>query len=148
MMRRFLKIALMALLLAAGTACTKEENKTSQYLDVTSNNIAGTWTLSEWNGEPLADGLFMYIELIRRDRKFAFYENMTGTSNVTTKKTGYFDLFDEDVITFLYDNSQTQYGKRYIISELTADRMVWTMEDNPDEVSVYIRCTAIPEEVK
>lgn len=126
-------------------ACTKEPHKSDNELPVTSDNISGTWELSEISGEPLADGLFMYLELVRRDKVFSFYENISGSHNVTVHKSGHFDFFGERVISFLYDNSISSYGKRYEIISLTEDKMVWVREDNRDEVSVYVRCESIPE---
>ena len=38
-----------------------------------------------------------------------------------------------------------QWSHRYVVSELTAGRMVWTAEDDPAEVRVYSRMSAMPD---
>lgn len=57
-------------------------------LEVTNNNIAGTWQLAEWNGAPLAEGSFVYIEFIRKDAKYVMYQNLDSFG--TRKLTGPF----------------------------------------------------------
>ena len=47
---------------------------------------------------------------------------------------GYYDYMD-----FM------QWSHRYVVSELTAGRMVWTAEDDPAEVRVYSRMSAMPD---
>ena len=143
-MRKFLKIALMVSFMALAFACAKDEPAVPA-MEVTPNNISGTWKLQEINGTPVADGLFMYLELIRRDKKFAFHENISGSQTVVNHRTGRFDIFEGDVITFLYDGSMSEYGKKYQITELTENKMVWVREDDKDEISVYVRCESIPE---
>lgn len=147
-MKHLLKIAFALVLLSVPFACTKEEAQVSPFLEVTTNNISGTWTLSEWNGKPLSEGLFFYIEIVRRDKLFTTYENITGSSTVTVTRTGRYDLYDGDIITGIYDNSLNEYWMhKYVISELTGDRMVWTATDDPDEVMVYVRCDSVPEDI-
>lgn len=146
-MKRLLKIAFTVLAAAACLACSKDssEDKTV-YLSVNPTNLAGYWQLSEWNGKPLAEGNFAYIEITRQDKKFTMYENITGTSTVTREYTGTYGISDDDVIRGIYDNSiYTYWSHDYKITELTYDRMVWTATDDPDDVSVYVRVDAIPE---
>lgn len=144
-MKNIFKTLSIVFVILSLAACTKETTVSDNQLPVTSDNISGTWQLSEFNGSPLADGLYMYLELVRRDRKFSFYENISGSENVTVPKSGRFDFFGDRVISFLYDNSMSSYGKKYEIVSLTKDRMVWVRQDNKDEVSVYVRCETIPE---
>ena len=46
-----------------------------------------------------------------------------------------------------YDHDSGDWAHRYIITDLTANRMVWTAKDNSEDVSVYVRA-AIPEGFK
>lgn len=125
--------------------CSKEGKINSDELPVTSDNISGTWKLSTIDSEPLPDGLYMYLELIRRDKKFSFYENISGSINGRpVQKTGRFDFFGDRIISFLYDNSMSSYGKKYEIVSLSEDRMIWVREGD-GEVSVYVRCSEIPQ---
>lgn len=59
-MKRFLRFAALLSALALLGACDDDMYVTP--LEVTNNNIAGTWQLAEWNGAPLAEGSFVYIE--------------------------------------------------------------------------------------
>ena len=50
------------------------------------------------------------------------------------------------------DNDPRYYGMgdwnhQYIVTDLDADSMVWTAKDNPEDVSLYVRCESIPDEV-
>lgn len=126
-------------------SCEKEKVSEPVWMDVTPNNIAGTWELAEWWGAPLAEGSFVYMELIRRDNKFVMYQNID--SYATRKFSGIYSIDESsDVISGRYDNEVGNWNNDYVISELTADRMVWTVKGNPDDVSVYVRCE-IPEDV-
>jgi len=66
-MKRFLRFAALLSALALLGACDDDMYVTP--LEVTNNNIAGTWQLAEWNGAPLAEGSFVYIEFIRKDER-------------------------------------------------------------------------------
>ena len=70
-MKRFLRFAALLSALALLGACDDDMYVTP--LEVTNNNIAGTWQLAEWNGAPLAEGSFVYIEFIRKDAKYVMW---------------------------------------------------------------------------
>ena len=86
-MKRFLRFAALLSALALLGACDDDMYVTP--LEVTNNNIAGTWQLAEWNGAPLAEGSFVYIEFIRKDAKYVMYQNLDSFG--TRKLTGRFD---------------------------------------------------------
>ena len=143
-MKRFLKIALAAMA-AAFLSCSKDEAVEQAGLNVIPSNLEGCWQLSEWMGEALPEGNFVYMELTRQDKKFTIYENMRGTSTVTCRYSGTYGISDGNVIKGIYDNSiYTYWAHDYEVSGLTGDRMVWTATDNPEDVSVYVRVDSIP----
>lgn len=145
-MKNLLKTAVTAAIFAA-VSCSKDNIPAeAEYLPVTYFNIAGTWELVEWNGEPLAEGTFAYIELTRQ-KEFSTYTNIEATSLVTTVETGVYDIdSDDDSIGGYYDNAYyEQWSGRYVISQLSGDRMVWTATDDDSEVRVYSRIDSIPE---
>lgn len=39
------------------------------------------------------------------------------------------------------------WNNSYLISELEADRMVWTVLEDAEDVSVYVRCEKVPEDI-
>ena len=46
-----------------------------------------------------------------------------------------------------YDYGIGDWNHQYIVTDLDADSMVWTAKDNPEDVSLYVRCESIPDEV-
>ncbi len=130
-------------------ACNEESIPYERPAEVTAHSISGDWQLTEWHGAPLADGSFVYLSLTRKESRFTIYQNidsfatrvLTGTFNIT------FDERDGYIIRGLYDHSMSsEWAHRYIVTEFSDDRMVWTAQDDPADRSVYCRCT-IPEEI-
>lgn len=150
-MKRFFQIAIAALaaVLSAGS-CAKDDSAADEYLQLNFYNISGIWQLQELDGGPLADGTFAYIEFDRPEHTFTRYSNIGETSTVTSVMTGEYDIYEDDnAIWGRYDNSFESHSWRhvYIVSEFTADRMVWTAKDDSSIVHVYIRVDALPENI-
>lgn len=142
-MKRFLKFAVLMLAAVAFWACDDDKNTTEPFLTPTAHTISGTWQLSEWSGG-LAPGTYVYMKFIRKDRLYKMYQNIDSAHPHLL--TGSFEIKD-DVIRGLYDYSLGQeWSYRYVISELTDDRMVWTAQEDPEEVQVFVRA-AIPDEI-
>ncbi len=151
-MKQLLKYLTIALMAFAFSSCEKPvEEVQVQYLDVTPTNINGSWSLVEWNGAKLPEGRYFYIEFIRRDMLFKSYENTSSAE--AHKETGYYSItVDESLggamIRGMLDNSMGQeWNHRYIVTELTADRMVWTVFNNHEDISVFERVDSIPVEI-
>ena len=144
--RNILNVLAMAWAVSFAVSCDKSGTETEEYLSLTYYNVAGTWELVEWNGEPLAEGTYAYIELTRQ-HEFTSCSNIRTTSSVAEVLTGEFDIDNEDnTVGGYYDYMDyMQWSHRYVVSELTSDRMVWTASDDPGEVRVYLRTDAIPE---
>ena len=123
------------------TACSEEEQYQEPTLDVTPNNIAGTWRLASWSGGDLASGSYVFIDFVRADRTYTLYQNIDSPQlRVITGR--YFIETDAElgaVIRGNYDYGNGDWAHRYIVTDLTADRMVWTAKDNREDVSVYVR---------
>lgn len=130
-------------------SCSDDEEYVEPILDVTPNNIAGEWCLESWNDAPLAEGSYVYISFERADRTYTLYQNvdsapartLTGRYYITT------DMEFGAVIRGDYDFGVGEWAHRYVVKDLTAKSMTWIAKDNPDDVSVYVRCE-IPEQVK
>ncbi len=143
-MKKFLRYVTVLLLASGFMSCQKNDlsQPLPEYLEVTANNIAGSWKLSEWKGEALAGNTYFYIEFIRRDQLYTTYDNLSSFD--MRKDSGRFVISEEEgvgsIIRGIADNSMSQeWNHRYIVSELTKDRMVWTVLGNPDDVSVFVR---------
>ncbi len=152
-MKTILKYLTIALCAIALLSCDKDpvKNLSEPTLPVTPTNINGTWELVEWNGTVLPEGRYFYIEFICRSMEFKSYEN-TSTAEVHNETGKYNILTDEalggSVILGRFDNSMGQeWNNRYLVTDLTADRMVWTVVGNPDDVSVFERIDSIPTEI-
>lgn len=147
-MKHITRIVLVVSLFCAfigSISCTKESEPTVEYLEVNANNISGCWELVSWKDSPLAEGAYVYIEFVRKDTKFDLYQNLDSFS--ARHLTGRFAIYEDEVcgpvIRGEYDYGIGEWGHRYSVS-LTADKMVWTALDNPEDVSVYSRCSEIP----
>ena len=118
-------------------------------LEVTNNNIAGTWQLAEWNGAPLAEGSFVYIEFIRKGRQVRHVPEPRQLRH--PQADGPF-VIDNDaelgaVIRGSYDYGAGDWAHRYIVTDFTETSMVWTAKDDRSDVQVFVRCDGIPDEV-
>ena len=146
-MKNLIKPILAVVAIFAMSACTEKIN-TSEYLDVTPNNIAGSWRLESSCGEPLAEGLYVYINFNRKERSFEMYQNNDSSS--TRYITGRYHIYTDGnygaVIRGDYDFGNGAWEHRYVVTDLTKERMTWSALDDENYVDVYVRCD-IPEEV-
>lgn len=133
-------------------AC-QEKNDLSEpvvYLDVNANNISGTWELESWNGSPLQDGTYVYLDIVRKDRTYTMYQNLDSFSDVPHVLTGTYALSTDPelgaIIRGSYDHDSGEWAHRYIIRSLTATEMVWVAKDDPDFVQIFARIGSIPVE--
>ena len=144
--------SLIAILFAAfmTVSCSKEEQK-SPYLEVTANNISGQWKLVEWNGAPLSQDTYFYVEFVRKDCKFTIYQNFDSMGDMPHVVTGEYnieiDLESGAIIRGMYDYDGGFWSHRYEIDDLTEDSMVWTAVDDPGFVQKFVR-TDIPDQVR
>lgn len=135
----------------AGFACEQPttEPQGPVQLEVTPNNIAGSWGLSLWNDESLPDGLYVYIDFVRSNRTFTMYQNIDSHDHRTL--TGrYYIYIDEElgvaVLRGEYDHGAGEWNHRYIVESLTADEMILVAKDDTTERLTYTR-TTIPAEI-
>ena len=80
-MKRFLKLAFVTIVLSALCACD-DKVETPRSLEVTPNNIAGSWRLESSCGEPLADGCYVYIDFVRNDRTYTLSREAMGRDKI------------------------------------------------------------------
>lgn len=148
-MKNLLKGTLIAVLAMTLLSCNNDDEYVEPILDVTPNNIAGEWRLESWNDAPLADGSYVYINFERADRTYTLYQNIDSAPARTLVGRYYIstDMELGAVIRGDYDFGVGEWAHRYIVKDLTANSMTWIAKDNPDDVTVYVRCE-IPEQVK
>ncbi|MGL5957364.1 MAG: lipocalin family protein [Phocaeicola sp.] len=152
-MKTIFKIMMFFSLLITATACSKSDEPAGGNLPLkaTYSNVAGIWKLTSWNGEPLIEGLYCYVQLNRRaPYTFVIYENMN--SMYANKLTGTFAINAEnrnedfDIISGEYDYDGGSWANAYKLV-VFQESMTWTVENDPMDVSIYERCNEIPKEI-
>lgn len=131
-------------------SCTEKPEVTVEYLDVNANNISGKWELVEWNGAPLTEGTYVYLDIVRNDRTYTMYQNLDSFTNVPHKVTGsYYIEYDPELGAILrgnYDHDSGDWAHRYIVKDLIATEMYWIAKDDRTFIQKYVRVDSIPVE--
>ncbi len=147
---KYLKIAFVAVAALLGSCHNQESEPVEPLLDVTPNNIAGVWMLESYDGgATLAEGSYVYLDIVRSDRTYTLYQNV-GSMGVEIKTGRYYIENDAElgaVIRGTYGTGEYDYDEwshRYIV-ELTSEQMRWTAKDDRADVSVYRRVESLPE---
>ena len=149
-MKRIFTLMLLSLAVVMG-GCEKDNTYEDPGLDVSLYNIAGVWKLATWNGGmELAEGSYVYVELSYRDgNTFTIYQNLDSFG--PRRITGSYSLYTDDalgaVIRGMYDYENGDWASRYVIRDLYEDRMTWIAVGDETNVSEYVRCEAVPEEI-
>ena len=100
-----IKILITAALTALMVSCTEKPVETVEYLDVNANNISGKWQLVEWNGSPLTEGTYVYLNIVRNDRTYTMYQNLDSFTKVPHVVSGsYFIEYDPELGAILRGN--------------------------------------------
>lgn len=141
-------MASMLVLVFVLASCTRDDESAPQ-LEVTPNNISGIWALSEVDGEKLPDGLYCYIQFVRRDRTFTMYQKfdsmyprcLTGTYEITK------DDYKGYILSGKYDYGTGDWNNSYIVTGLYESSMQLTADDQSAEVCKYVRCNEIPADI-
>lgn len=141
-------IALCFCLSLTVVSCSNDDEVSAPYLEVNYASLNGTWILTEWRGLPLENGQYVYITFDRKEHTFVMYENMG--SMYSHKSTGSFEIEVDDelgsILTGEYDYDNGSWNT-YIVKEMTATTMKWIVKDDAEDVSVYTRCSEIPEDI-
>ena len=149
-MNTFFRIMLLSVFLLGITACGDDDEMKDVALEVNYANLNGTWRLSNWNGQEVdEEQSYVYIQFNRKERTYVMYEKIsTGKS---WKRTGDFLIEDDRelgyVLSGTYDYGLGAWNKKYIVTDLTDNSMVWTVKDDAEDVSIYTRCENIPADI-
>lgn len=148
-MKKLFRTMLASLLLFAAASCESNDEPSLPYIEPTYVNMAGTWRLSAWNGVELGDSPYMYIVFNRAEHTFDMYQNLD--SGKSRHITGTYELItNEDGITTvkgIYDHAAGFWSHDYFVRNMTDSQMTWVVTDNDNDVSVYTRCSDIPEDI-
>lgn len=119
-------------------------------LEVTPANLDGTWQLAEWNGSPLPEGTYCYVDFERKNQVFCMYQKFDSmyaryiTGSFSIEKNPYLGF----VISGVYDYGNGEWNNDYIVTDLQENgSMIWTAKDNPDDIQHFVRCEKVPDEI-
>ena len=148
MVKRMMAAALAAIAMVA-VSCEKAETlPVVEQLEVTANNISGKWELVSWNGTKLADGTYVYLDIVRNGRTYTMYQNIDSFAGVPHVVTGSYYI-DTDVelgaiIRGNYDHDSGDWAHRYIVTYLTENEMEWVAKDDMTFIQGFRRVDSIP----
>ena len=146
-MKDLFKIMFLACLSMMMVACGGDDDEVVvPPLDVTPNNIAGQWCVESWNGSPLAEGSYVYIEFERADRTFTMYQNLDSAEARTLTGRYYIENAADAgaIIRGNYDHDSGDWAHRYVVKSLTATTMVWIAKDDETFIQEFQRVDSIP----
>ena len=134
----------------ASMACNKiddPQDKAPEPLEVNTNNISGKWELVEWNGAPMAEGTYVYMD-IERGKTYTMYQNLDSFSDIPHVITGSYNLATDPelgaIIRGSYDHDNGDWAHRYIIRDLYENEMLWVAKDDPSFTQKFRRVSTIP----
>ena len=132
----------------ASMSCEKEQHDIQpEPLEVNTNNISGKWELVEWNGAPMAEGTYVYMD-IERGKTYTMYQNLDSFSNIPHVITGSYNLATDPelgaIIRGSYDHDNGDWSHRYIIKDLYENEMFWVAKDDPAFTQKFRRVSNIP----
>ncbi len=148
-MKSFFKIILIILPFIGLMSCDKEEPYVVPALEVTYANIEGVWKLAQWNNQAVSEDTYLYIVFNRRERTYEIYQKFD--SMYSRYITGSYKIEEDDelgaILSGRYDHGMGSWNNSYFVTDLYKDSMNWTVKDNTDDVSHYIRIENVPSEV-
>ena len=144
-------LILLSLISLTAVSCGKiimTEPEEAPQLEVNAHNISGQWQLVQWNGEYLAEGTYVYLDIVRNDKTYTMYQNMDSFTNVPHVITGSYALSTDvelgAIIRGIYDHDCGEWSHRYVIKSLTSNTMEWVAVDDASFTQTYIRVENIP----
>ena len=149
-MNKIKKTLALAFMAVASMACNKIEDPQGnglEPLEVNTNNISGKWELVEWNGAPMAEGTYVYMD-IERGKTYTMYQNLDSFKNIPHVITGSYNLAADPelgaIIRGSYDHDNGDWSHRYIIKDLYENEMFWVAKDDPAFTQKFRRVSTIP----
>ena len=151
-MKNLFKLMLLSLLVLSFQACSSDDEASLEVLipgvgydipmEITPNNISGVWELKSWSNS--AEPPVVYLELIRKDRKFKMYQYFE--SMYPRLITGTYSI-DEKILTGKYDYINEYWSNEYTI-ELYQNTMVLSVKEDAADKQIYVRVSEVPAEIK
>ena len=148
LINRLLAVLLMATTLSLSSCEKPAPLPTEEPIAVTYSALDGCWQLTMWQGRPMAEDTYLYIEFDRKEHRYTMWDNID--SMYATDTTGTFAITEEEDGTYTlsgtYDYGMGDWSSDYRV-ELTneGERMQWLSLDGSHQVMDFVRVEAIPE---
>lgn len=152
-MKRLLCYLMLVVSLCLG-ACNDEDKVMEQSPVVTYASLAGTWRLAEWNGTEMDEHRYCYLIIQRRPDEETGERLLEMYTNIDSDKSHYvasvYKLEEDEelgtIISGRYAHAAGFWNNSYRVS-MEVDRMVWRVSDDADDVSIYVRCESVPDDI-
>ena len=131
------------------TSCEKPAPLPSEErIAVTYAALDGCWQLTMWQGEPIAEETYLYIEFDRKEHRYTMWDNID--SMYATDTTGTFTITEEEDGTYTlsgtYDYGVGDWSSEYqVILWNKGKNMKWKSRNGSHQVMDFVRVDEIPE---
>ena len=148
-MRLLQRIVATLIVVATIAGCEKPAPlPTEEKIAVTYAALDGCWQLSMWQGAPMAEDTYLYIELDRREHRYTMWDNID--SMYATDTTGTFAITEEEDGTYTlsgtYDYGVGDWSSDYRVTlSNEGERMQWISRSGSFQTMDFVRIEAIPE---
>ena len=119
-MKNILKLMALFAFLLCFISCDEDEKAEIPTLPVTAANLNGTWQLSEWNGQPMAEGTYCYITFNRKELTFEMYQKFD--SMYARHITGHFSLENDPYLEYNGEDQQLNKAIQVILEKLKTEK--------------------------
>ena len=143
---------LVAILMAVATTlmagCEKPAPiPTEEHMPVTYDEIYGRWQMTLWQGSPIAEDTYVYIEFNGDARTYIMWDNIG--SMYAVKSTGTFTITEEEdgryTLTGTYDYGKGDWSNEYYVELLDESNILRWRAKEANEVFDFQRIAEIPE---
>ena len=148
-MRLLQRIVATLIVVATIAGCEKPAPlPTEEKIAVTYAALDGCWQLSMWQGAPMAEDTYLYIEFDRREHRYTIWDNID--SMYATDTTGTFAITEEEDGTYTlsgtYDYGVGDWSSDYRVTlSNEGERMQWISRSGSFQTMDFVRIEAIPE---
>ena len=147
-MRLLQRIVATLIVVATIAGCEKPAPlPTEEKIAVTYAALDGCWQLSMWQGAPMAEDTYLYIEFDRREHRYTMWDNID--SMYATDTTGTFAITEEDgtyTLSGTYDYGVGDWSSDYRVTlSNKGERMQWISRSGSFQTMDFVRIEAIPE---
>lgn len=119
-----------------------------EHIPVTYAALDGCWQLTMWQGGPIAEETYLYIEFDRSSHRYTMWDNID--SMYATDTTGTFAINEEEDGTYtlsgVYDYGKGDWNNEYYVEIYDeGESMKWISRSSSHQVMDFVRIAKIPE---